>query len=160
MKYCNASLRSTAIMALPCLPAVFKWEPTSVGKKDVRIYSPNNLNSPILSLNGIQEIPYSRYWFPDTDLWIPQLSALRLWSMGGITPIIDGYNADGSPKIVQHVVFDADFGGPAAFAWFDSVTGPAAANMTGWILPLGLKMRHPHWLRVGFPYLSPFQDSW
>lgn len=79
--------------------------------------------------------------------------------MGGIVPLVDGVNADGSPKIVDHVQFDSDFGGPAAFAWIDSIGGTAAANLSGWVIPVGLKMLNPTPMRIGFPYISPLQQS-
>lgn len=158
--FCNASIHSNAPLALPCETAVFRWEPTAFGKKDVKLFSPKDLVNPVLAINGIWEVPYAAFFLPPTDLVFPHLSAFRLLLMQGITPITDGYKDNGFPNIVKHVVFDVDFSGFMAVSTFDSITGPVAAGIKGWIPPIGIKMTNNTWFRVGFPYISPDQQSY
>lgn len=160
LKYCSPEVDSNATLAVPCTPAIFKWEKTGRNAENVLIYSLDDRKNPILTFKGLRQIPFSEFYFPNTALWIAPLSANRLYLMNAFAPLINGYNSDGSPNIVDHVLFDSDFGGPAAVATIDAVEGPAAANFTGWLVPYGLKMLESTTMRIGFPFISPLQQTW
>lgn len=79
--------------------------------------------------------------------------------MGGIVPVTDGVNDDGSPKIVDHMVYDSDLEGPVSLAAFDGISGPAAVNFSTLLFPVGMKFKEGHALRIGTLYLTPDQQS-
>lgn len=147
-------------MAVPCETAVFDWgTPGRNGAKDINIYNPSDLKNPIFSLHGVQQIPFSDFWGPDTALYIPSLSAFRLYIMDAVIPLVDGVNEDGSPRVVDHVLFDSDFGGPASVAYIQGVGGSQASNMSGWMIPFGLKLMYPQPMKLGFPRIVSGQQS-
>lgn len=157
--YCNDSVHSDAILAFPCQKAVFKW-PLGPQKKNIQLFDPDDLNTPILSLNGVQEWEGIKIWAPPTDVIFWPYSPLRLLGMDSVGPLVDGVKEDGSPNIVDHVMMDVDFGGPVAIAWVSSITGPAAKNMVGQLLPLGAKFDYACWIRAGFIHVPPEQLTW
>lgn len=145
---------------MECRPAVFDWHTLSdLGNKDINLYDPSDLSSPILSIKGIVEMPFSQFWMPNTAMWIPPFSGFRLFIMGGIVPVTEGVNEDGSPKITGHVVFDSDLEGPVALSAFDGISGPAASKFSALLYPVGMKLKAGHSLRIGHMYLTPEQQS-
>lgn len=159
-KICNSSKSSDAPLAVPCETVVFDWgTPGPTGAKDIKIYSPNDLKNPIFSINGVQHVPFTDFWGPDTALYIPQLSAFRLYIMDAVIPLTDGVNADGTPRVVDHVLFDSDFGGPASLAYIQSIGGSEASKLSGWMFPFGLKMLYPQPMKLGFPRIASQQMS-
>jgi hypothetical protein len=149
-----------SVFADMCTPAVWNWETLPNGCEDLSIYDRKNLKTPLIKVSGMCTVPVIFYPVPNTTWYLPRESAPRLFMMDVLTYIIDGYQSDGSPHVVQRALFDFDMEGIAMPATYDRIEGPAVQDFTQYLIPLGFRVLKGGSVRTGVFSISPTQASW
>eukprot|EP00884_Botryococcus_braunii_P010544 jgi/Botrbrau1/19491/Bobra.0880s0003.1 len=143
----------------PCTPTVWKYETRSNGCKDLTIYDPDNLKTPLLNVTGMCVIPGLYFPTPNTTWYLPRESAFRLFAMDLLTYIVDGVGTDGRPHFTQRALFDFDMEGIMVPATYERVEGSAVGNFTQYLIPLGFSALPGGSVRTGVFSISPNQGT-
>eukprot|EP00884_Botryococcus_braunii_P009654 jgi/Botrbrau1/18690/Bobra.0386s0018.1 len=142
-----------------CTPSVWNWSPSRQGCETLSIYEQKNLKNPILKITNMCKIPGIYIPVPNTTWYIPRKSALRLFMMQVLSSVVDGTSSDGSPKVVDHTLFDFDMEDIATWATFEKMEGPTVGNFTQDLIPLGFNLLNGGKVRTGVYYISPDQQT-
>eukprot|EP00884_Botryococcus_braunii_P016436 jgi/Botrbrau1/3476/Bobra.341_2s0008.1 len=140
-----------------CYGGIFKWTDVGVGCETLEIYDPAHPTKLLLGFERLcRGLPF--ILVPNTTFMIPRLTPIRLSTLDTIVPIVDGVQADGSPKVVDHVLGDFDMEAIGTIVTYDRITGPRAPDFVGVTSPIGLAVDYAK-LRWGFYTISPYQVS-
>jgi hypothetical protein len=121
-----------------CEVAVIKRMLLPGGREDLAVYKPSDLNSPLLTINGIYilplEIPPPPFTIPNTTTWV--FYPLR-WLFMDASSITNRTKADGSPVIVGHNINNWDFDSSRVTAGvYDTIGGSEAGNLPAFWIPI------------------------
>lgn len=140
-----------------CYHGLFKWKDIGLGCETLGIYDPAHPDKLLVGFERLcRGLPF--IVMPNTTYLIPRLSPIRLSTLDTIVPVEDGVNADGTPKVVDHVLADFDMEAIGTIVSIDRITGPKAPDFVGVILPIGLAVNYAR-IRWGTFTISPYQIS-
>jgi hypothetical protein len=132
----------------PCEVAVFKWTQRNDNIQDLAIYDPSNTQSPILTIKGLWYLPFG---FPvaNTTTWQTgppgSLGAALRFISQDVATITKG------TEIVGHALDNFDYDNVTASpATFEGFSGPAAAKLPGYLLPIGFSFFGPLQMRIQY----------
>lgn len=142
-----------------CTPSIWRWVSLSNGCQDLAIYDENDLKTPLLKISGMCTIPVIFYPVPNTTWYFPRESAIRLFAMDLLTYIVDGFQTDGRPNVVQRALYDFDMEAIGVPATYDRMEGSAVEQFPQYLIPLGFRVLPGGSVRTGVFSISPKQES-
>jgi hypothetical protein len=143
----------------PCTSSIWKWDTRADGCQDLTIFDEKDTKTPLLKISRMCKMPVVFYPCPNTTWYFPRDSAVRLFVMAILSYQIDGYNSDGTPKVLNHTLYDFDMEAIATPATYDTMEGTAVSQFSQYLIPLGFNILPGGSIRTGVTFISPYQQS-